>query len=129
MDGELAARRALRKATPQPTVDEWLSVTPPRTLDLLAAFQYTVIEELMRRIARSAQEIGARTAIVSGGVASNAGLRAAARAARLPYPVLFPTPGLSTDNAAMIAAAAFRKLKRGEFDDFTLRAQAHLTLA
>ena len=52
-----------------------------------------------------------------------------ARDARLPYPVLFPSPGLSTDNAAMIAAAAFPRLARGEFDDFTLPARANLALA
>lgn len=129
LDDELAARRALLKESPRPTVEQWLAVTPQSTLDLLAAFQHTVIEELMRRIERSAGEIGAATVIVSGGVACNAGLRAAAQAARLAYPVLFPAPGLSTDNAAMIAAAAFRKFQRGEFDDFGLRARANLTLA
>ena len=100
-----------------------------RTNDLLAAFQYTLIQELLKRIIRSAEDIGARTVIVSGGVACNSGLRAAAQAARLPYPVLFPTPGLSTDNAAMIAAAAFGKLRRGDLAGFTLRAQANLPLA
>jgi N6-L-threonylcarbamoyladenine synthase len=129
MDGELAARRSLLRQCPRPSAEQWLAVTPKTTLDLIAAFQATVIEELMRRIERSADEMGARTVIVSGGVACNSGLRAAAMRTRWPYPVLFPTPGLSTDNAAMIAAAAFRKLKRGEFDDFTLRAQANLTLA
>jgi N6-L-threonylcarbamoyladenine synthase len=129
MDEELGVRRALLKTTPHPTLEQWLSVTPRATLDLLAAFQYTVIEELMKRIAQSAEEIGARTAIVSGGVACNSGLRRAAQSSRLPYPVLFPSLGLSTDNAAMIAAAAFRKLKRGERDDFTLQARANLTLA
>ncbi|MBS1873996.1 MAG: tRNA (adenosine(37)-N6)-threonylcarbamoyltransferase complex transferase subunit TsaD [Acidobacteria bacterium] len=129
LDGELAERRALLRRTPRPTRDQWLAVTPQSTLDLLAAFQQTVIEELLRRIERSAGDIDAQTVIVSGGVACNAGLRKAAQAARLPYPVLFPTPGLSTDNAAMIAAAAFRKFRRGEFDDFALRAQANLTLA
>ncbi len=129
LDGELAERRALLRRTPRPTRDQWLAVTPQSTLDLLAAFQQTVIEELLRRIERSAGDIDAQTVIVSGGVACNAGLRKAAQAARLPYPVLFPTPGLSTDNAAMIAAAAFRKFRRGEFDNFALRAQANLTLA
>ncbi len=129
LDAELAARRALVKQTSRPTVEQWLAVTPQTTLDLLAAFQYTVIEELMRRIERSAGDMAARTVIVSGGVACNAGLRAAAQAARLPYPILFPTPGLSTDNAAMIAAAAFRKYLRGKADDFTLQARANLTLA
>jgi N6-L-threonylcarbamoyladenine synthase len=43
--------------------------------------------------------------------------------------VFFPSPALSTDNAAMIAAAAFPKLQRGEQADFALRAQANLALA
>jgi N6-L-threonylcarbamoyladenine synthase len=88
-----------------------------------------VIEELLRRAAVCIGEIGARSLIISGGVASNAGLRTAARAARLDCPVFFPTPALSTDNAAMIAAAAFPKLHGANFSDFTLRAQANLALA
>ncbi len=68
----------------------------------------------------------ARSLIISGGVACNAGLREAARTAGLPYPVFFPAPGLSTDNAAMIAAAAFPKLERRDFADFSLKAQANL---
>jgi N6-L-threonylcarbamoyladenine synthase len=67
--------------------------------------------------------------VISGGVACNSGLRLAAAATRLPYPVFFPTPGLSTDNAAMIVAAAFPKFVRGEFADSSLRAQANLALA
>jgi N6-L-threonylcarbamoyladenine synthase len=67
--------------------------------------------------------------IISGGVACNSGLRIAAETARLPYPVFFPERGLSTDNAAMIAAAAFPKLRRGEFADWSLQADANLTLA
>jgi N6-L-threonylcarbamoyladenine synthase len=122
---EIAARRKLRDAS----LDDWLRLTPQRTLDLLASFQHTVIAELLRRIAVSIDEIGARSLIISGGVASNAGLRAAARNAGLPCPVYFPTPALSTDNAAMIAAAAFPKFRAGAFDDFALRAQANLALA
>jgi N6-L-threonylcarbamoyladenine synthase len=129
MSTEIAARRLLFAANPHPRTDEWLAVTPPATLDLLASFQRTVIEELLRRAVRSAEEIGARSLIVSGGVACNSGLRAAAAESHLPYPVFFPAPWLSTDNAAMIAAAAFPKLARGEFADLTLRAQAGLVLA
>ena len=62
-------------------------------------------------------------------MASNAGLRAAASAAGLACPVFFPTPALSTDNAAMKAAAAFPKLHSGAFADLSLRAQANLALA
>jgi len=67
--------------------------------------------------------------IISGGVACNAGLRKAAASARFGCPVLFPTPALSTDNAVMIAAAAFPKLERKQFAGWDLRARAHLTLA
>jgi len=126
---DMADEVAARKALVDPSLEDWLRATPQVTLDLLASFQYTVIEELLRRASRSAEEIGARTLIVSGGVACNTGLRAAAEAAHLPYPVFFPSPGLSTDNAAMIAAAAFPKLARRAFADATLRAQANLPLA
>jgi len=129
LTAEIQARRDLQRATPHPAIDQWRAVTPPQTLDLLASFQRTVIEELLRRAAASAESIEAKTMIVSGGVACNAGLRAAARDARLPYPVLFPSPGLATDNAAMIAAAAFPRLARRDFDDLTLAARANLALA
>jgi N6-L-threonylcarbamoyladenine synthase len=129
MSAEIEARRGLLRSNPHPTMEEWLAVTPPATLDLVASFQRTVIEELLRHAAAAAEGIGARSLIVSGGVASNAGLRAAAEEARLPCPVYFPAPKLSTDNAAMIAAAAFVKYERGEFADMTLAASASLTLA
>jgi N6-L-threonylcarbamoyladenine synthase len=110
-------------------VEEWLAVTPRATLDLLASFQYTVITELLRRLSAAVEETGAESALVSGGVACNRGLRAAAAELRLGIPVYFPTPALSTDNAAMIAAAAFPKLARRELAGFDLRAQAGLKLA
>ena len=125
LSAEIEARRRLEN----PSHEDWLRMTPRPTLDLLASFQRTVIDELLRRATASAEKIGAQTLIISGGVACNAGLRAAAQNAHLPYPVLFPTTSLSTDNAAMIAAAAFPKLREGRFDDFALRAQANLALA
>ena len=126
---DLSAEIEARRCLDNPSLQDWLRLTPRPTLDLLASFQRTVIDELLRRAAASAEQIGARTLIISGGVACNAGLRAAAQNAHLPCPVFFPTPGLSTDNAAMIAAAAFPKLRQGRFDDFALRAQANLALA
>jgi N6-L-threonylcarbamoyladenine synthase len=126
---DLAAEIEARRRLENPVLEDWLRLTPRATLDLLASFQRSVIDELLRHAAASAEKIGARTLIISGGVACNAGLRAAAGSAHLPYPVFFPTPGLSTDNAAMIAAAAFPKLRQGRFDDFALRAQANLALA
>jgi N6-L-threonylcarbamoyladenine synthase len=125
MADEIAARRAMLHAG----IDELRNATPQRTLDLLASFQHAVVRELLRHVAVSAEEIDARSVMISGGVACNAGLRQAARTASLPYPVFFPTPGLSTDNAAMIAAAAFPKLARRDFADFTLKAKASMSLA
>jgi N6-L-threonylcarbamoyladenine synthase len=129
LSAEVAARRALLASELKPSLEQWLAVTPRETLDLLASFQRTAVEELVRRVAQSAEEIGARGLIIAGGVASNAGLRRAVERAHFPYPAYFPAPGLSTDNAAMIAAAAFPKLARGEFADGTLLAQANLPLA
>ena len=126
---EVNQRRALLRSVPRPATEQWLAVTPRPTLDLLASFQWTVIEELLRRAAAAAEQCNARSIIISGGVACNTGLRAAAGTARLPCPAHFATPGLSTDNAAMIAAAAFEKLQRGEFADLSLKARANLTLA
>lgn len=111
-----------------PTVEEWLTVTPTATLDLLASFQHTVIHELLHRTLASAEQMDARSVIVSGGVAANEGLRqAAARTARPRF--YFATRTLSTDNAAMIAAAAYPKLLRGEVAGLALKAQASLPLA
>ncbi len=126
---DLKAEIEARKKLVNPAIDDFLSATPKETLDMLASFQWTVIEELLRRAAASAEEIGARSMIISGGVACNSGLRKAAGELVVSYPVFFPSRGLSTDNAAMIAAAAFPKLRRGEVSDLTLRAQANLALA
>ncbi|MBZ5585634.1 MAG: tRNA (adenosine(37)-N6)-threonylcarbamoyltransferase complex transferase subunit TsaD [Acidobacteriia bacterium] len=79
MEAEIAARRALLRANPQPTAEDWLAATPQATLDLAASFQQAVITELLRRAAASAESIAARTMIVSGGVACNSGLRAAVK--------------------------------------------------
>jgi len=126
---EIETRRALVRHNPAPAREDWLAVTPKSTLDLLASFQQTVVDELLRRALAAAEVMDAETVIISGGVACNAGLRKAAASARFGCPVLFPTPALSTDNAVMIAAAAFPKLERKQFAGWDLRARAHLTLA
>jgi N6-L-threonylcarbamoyladenine synthase len=129
LSAEIESRRALLRTNPTPTAGEWLVLTPQPTLDLLASFQHTVITELLTRAAAAAETCDARTLIISGGVACNSGLRRAAETAHLPFPVLFPSPAISTDNAAMIAAAAFPKLARRDFASFETKAQANLPLA
>jgi len=121
---EIEARRKLRN----PSLEELLAATPQTTLDLLASFQYTVIEELMKRAHLSADQIGAESVIIAGGVAGNEGLRKQAlQSGGLHF--YFPTRGLSTDNAAMIGAAAFPKFQKRDFAGFDLKAQASLVLA
>ncbi len=126
---DIAAEIDARRALVNPSLEELRAATPQPTLDMLASFQKTVIAELLRRAAASAEQIDARSIVISGGVASNAGLRLAAPAAVHGIPVFFPSPGLSTDNAAMIAAAAFPKLLRREFSDLSLQADANLSIA
>ena len=128
MSEEIAERRELLRNIAHPSTEQWLRATPQPTRDLIASFQATVVEELLRRIRGASEDIAARTVIVSGGVACNAGLRDAAAKERLSARVLFPTPGLSTDNAAMIAAAAFPKLEAGAFAGWDLSAKANLAL-
>lgn len=83
-----------------------------QTLNLIASFQAAVTHYLTRTTFSAAEHFGARGLLVSGGVAANSELRRriTAEAARRGPPVAFPTIALSTDNAAMIAAAAFPKL-------------------
>jgi N6-L-threonylcarbamoyladenine synthase len=128
MRQEIEARRALRRAVANPSVEQWLEVTPQATRDLVASFQAAVIHELLHKAKASADRIGARCVIVSGGVACNVGLRAAATS-QLRVPAYFPTPVLSTDNAAMIAAAAWRKYEARDFAGLSLTARSSMPLA
>lgn len=129
MQEEIAARRTLLKSEHRPTIEQWLAVTPKETLDLLSSFQHAVVEDLLKRSTSAAHEIEARSMIVSGGVSCNTGLQKAAKEKNLPFPVFFPQASLSTDNAVMIAAAAFPRFSRNQFSDFTLKAKANLSLA
>jgi len=127
---EIEIRKRLLRSNPEPGIEELLAVTPQATRDLLASFQYTVIEELLRHAASAAERMDdVRSLIVSGGVACNSGLRAAATQAALGLPVFFPSAALSTDNAVMIAAAAFPKFRRGDFAPLTVAAEPNLALA
>ncbi len=128
LEGEIVARRALVKLHPRPSVEQWLSVTPQTTLDAIASFQQLVINELLKRLGEAARETCAVAAVIAGGVACNAGLRHAATVSRVGCPVWFTTPGLSTDNAAMVAAAAYGDFVRGRVADTTLNAKASMPL-
>lgn len=98
--------------------------------DLAASFQAAVIKQLIGTTEKLANELFPKTLIVAGGVACNKALQKAAQklAARLQIPVYLPNAHLSTDNAAMIAAAGNFHLERGELADFTLNADVSIRL-
>ena len=98
--------------------------------DLAASFQDVVVRSLVGTTERVAAEYGPRTLIVAGGVACNGALREASQKAakQMGVPVYFPSPHLSTDNAAMIAAAGTVKLQAGERAGWDLNADVTLRL-
>jgi N6-L-threonylcarbamoyladenine synthase len=99
-------------------------------LDIAASFQSTVVRSLVGTLEKLAVELCPKTLIVAGGVACNGALRSGAEeaAARLGLPIYFPSKQLSTDNAAMIAAAGYFHLARGEVDDLSITADVTMRL-
>lgn len=85
-----------------------------QVIDLVASFQDKVIRSLLARLRKAVKRHRPQTIIVAGGVACNSALRAEISTEDFGAPVYFPSPILTTDNAAMIAAAAYPKLARGE---------------
>jgi len=112
-----------------PPVDDPRDV-PDRVRDLVASFQRAVVQALVRGLVKAAREWRPRSLILTGGVAANTRLRRdAERAAReLGLPIFIPPLVLSTDNAAMIAAAGFVAFRRGARGDLGLNAEPHLPL-
>jgi N6-L-threonylcarbamoyladenine synthase len=124
---DVKAETEQRRALQNPDVETLRAATPQATLDVIASFQQTVIDELLRHTTSAAEQMGAESVIVAGGVACNTGLRKQSQRSGFTY--YFPTPQLSTDNAAMIAAAAYPKFLQQDFAGFDLKAQAGLMLA
>ena len=129
-----AALRAAGVFTAKPSDEsartEALRRLDPETLGLIASFQASVTGYLTRTTMAAAEHFGAQGLVVSGGVAANRELRRqlAEAAARRSLPVAFPSIALSTDNAAMIAAAAWPKLLAGQFAEDTLEPTPQLRL-
>ncbi|WP_419805683.1 tRNA (adenosine(37)-N6)-threonylcarbamoyltransferase complex transferase subunit TsaD [Terriglobus sp.] len=114
----------------RPTLDDARALCDTQTLNLIASFQHAVVGNLVRQTLRAAEHTGARHLIISGGVASNRALRQrfTEAAQHRNLTVAFPPPALSTDNAAMIAAAAWPRFLAGDFAPTTLNATPQLRL-
>jgi N6-L-threonylcarbamoyladenine synthase len=111
--------------------EQLLPLCSPKTLALVREFQNAVVRDLVERTMTAAEELAVESVLVSGGVAANSQLRATfeERAKSAGVEVFFPSRALSTDNAAMIAAAAYSRLRAGILADVTLNADPSLALA
>jgi N6-L-threonylcarbamoyladenine synthase len=108
-----AVSRYIRENSVEPLTN---GNAPGQTIfDLAAGVQDNIIRSLVKTMESTARELHPKTLIVAGGVACNEALRSASKvvAMRLGMPVYFPSKHLSTDNAAMIAAAGAVKLAAG----------------
>ena len=111
--------------------EELLPLCSAQTLALVREFQNAVVRDLVDRTLAAAEELSAESILVSGGVAANSQLRSTfeERARSKGLKVFFPSRALSTDNAAMIAAAAYFRFRAGQFADTSLNADPGLKLA
>ena len=127
-------RQALARQIPtgkdKLALEEIRGLCDRQTLNLVASFQRTMVNDLVMKTLAAAREYDVQTLFVSGGVAANRELRAAfEREAGIEgLPVFFPSRALSTDNAAMIAASAFPKFVRREFVAMDFSAEAGMRL-
>jgi N6-L-threonylcarbamoyladenine synthase len=124
----LQVSRALNVNVPVPIEPGTLSERD--VADLAASFQRVVIQSLVDRTFEAARALGARSIGIAGGVSANSRLRrdAAARGEREGLPVYVPALALSTDNAAMIAAAGLRRIELGKASTLDFNAHASLDI-
>jgi len=130
MHAAIDQRRRVLTERKTPTQEEVLAACDRQTLDLAASFQRAIVNDLVSKTFLAAQAYSAATLLVTGGVAANSELRSTFHdaAAMQGLPVYFPSRKLSTDNAAMIAAAAYPRFLAGEFAGQELSADAALRL-
>jgi N6-L-threonylcarbamoyladenine synthase len=124
-----ARRQALLKIA-QPKLEDYLAHCDQPTLDLVASFQRGIVDDLVGKTLAAARAYDVATVFVTGGVAANSELRQTfeREGAKQGLPVYFPSRPLSTDNAAMIAAAAYPKFLLKDFAAMDFSAEAGLLL-
>ena len=123
-------RRRTLAAIEKPKLEDYLAACDRETLNLVASFQRAVVEDLVQKTLAAARAYDVATLFVTGGVAANNELRQRFEndAAQDGLPVYFPSRPLSTDNAAMIAAAAYPKWLSEDFAPADFSAEAGLQL-
>ena len=126
----IEARKRTLATLAKPKLEDYLAVCEPQTLNLVASFQRAMVSDLVDKTLAAAQACDAATIFVTGGVAANNELRLRFEqdAAQIGLPVFFPSRPLSTDNAAMIAAAAYPKWLLKDFAAMDFSAEAGLRL-
>jgi len=115
---------------PKPKLEDYLANCDQQTLDLVASFQRALVEDLVGKTLAAARAYDVATLFVTGGVAANNELRRTFEqsGAQDGLPVYFPSRPLSTDNAAMIAAAAYPNFLAKDFAALDFSAEASLVL-
>jgi N6-L-threonylcarbamoyladenine synthase len=130
MHHAIAARRKALANISKPKLEDYLANCDRQTLDLIASFQRAIVEDLVGKTLAAARAYDVATLFVTGGVAANNELRKTFErdGAQDGIPVYFPSRPLSTDNAAMIAAAAYPKFLARDFAAMDFSAEAGLVL-
>jgi N6-L-threonylcarbamoyladenine synthase len=127
-----AARRIVDEARRAEGLgDPTATLSDATTAELAFGFQDSVADVLVTKTMRAAEETGARSIVLGGGVAANSELRRrlAGEADARGLPLIVPRPGLCTDNGAMIGAAGARRFAAGELAGLDLDARPSLPLA
>jgi len=130
MNAGIEERRAMLSRISKPEIDDFRKACDQQTLDLVASFQRALVQDLVGKTLAAAHEYEVASLFVTGGVAANNELRERFEqaASREGVRVYFPSRQLSTDNAAMIAAAAYPKFLAEDFAQPEFSAEASLRL-
>jgi N6-L-threonylcarbamoyladenine synthase len=130
MHESIETRRGALTNILRPKLEDYLANCDGQTLDLVASFQRAIVEDLISKTLAAARANDVATLFVTGGVAANQELRNTfeRRGAEDGLQVYFPSRPLSTDNAAMIAAAAYPKFLTKDFSAMDFSAEANLRL-
>jgi N6-L-threonylcarbamoyladenine synthase len=126
----METRRRALATIEKPKLEDYLAVCDRETLNLIASFQRAVVDDLVGKTLAAARTYDVATVFVTGGVAANNELRQRFErdAAQEGLPIYFPSRPLSTDNAAMIAAAAYPKWLASDFAAMDFSAEAGMQL-